>query len=400
MLIVQKFGGSSLSDAGKIERVAHVIAKGYRAGNDMVAVLSAQGDDTDALLAKAREITDAPPARELDMLLSVGEQISVSLMAMQLAKMGLPAVSLTGRQAGIYTSSDHGAARIEEIDAAPLRRALKKRRIVLVCGFQGIDKAGDITTLGRGGSDTTAVAIAAALRADRCQIFTDVEGIFTADPRKVPGAKKWDAVRFDEMLELASLGSQVLQSRCVELAMRQGVELEVLSSYTAAPGTAVTASAEKAGRRAVTAITARTDAACVSVDGLPAGATGKILRAAAEAGIDAGLIDLFPGAEGGALRFTVPDAAADKAAALLEENRAVFGFACARIKRGLAAVSAVGAGLMDDPGTTAAVFETLDKEEIAVYMVSAGEMKITVLVDGEKAGQAVSALHRRFFGIN
>ena len=396
MLIVQKFGGSSVSDAGKIERVAHVIAKGYRAGNDMVAVLSAQGDGTDALLARAGEITDAPPARELDMLLSVGEQISVSLMAMQLAKMGLPAVSLTGWQAGIYTNGDHGAARIEEIDTAPLRRALKKRRIVLVCGFQGIDSAGEITTLGRGGSDTTAVAIAAALHADRCQIFTDVEGIFSADPRKVPGAKKWDAVRFDEMLELASLGSQVLQSRCVELAMRQGVELEVLSSYTPALGTVVTAAAEKAGRRAVTAITARTDAACVAADSLPAGAAGKILKAAAGMGV--GLITFSPGAQGDALCFTVSDEEADRAAALLEKNRTAFGFDRARITRGLAAVSAVGAGLMDDPGTTAAVLETLDKEKIAVHMVSTGEMKITVLVDGDKAGQAVSALHRRFFG--
>ena len=400
MLIVQKFGGSSLSDAGKIERVAHVIAKGYRAGNDMVAVLSAQGDETDALLARAREITDAPPARELDMLLSVGEQISVSLMAMQLAKMGLPAVSLTGWQAGIYTNGDHGAARIEEVDTAPLRRALKKRQIVLVCGFQGVDTAGEITTLGRGGSDATAVAIAAALHAGRCQIFTDVEGIFSADPRKVPGAKKWDAVRFDEMLELASLGSQVLQSRCVELAMRQGVELEVLSSYISAPGTVVTAAPEKAGRRAVTAITARTDTACVTVDGLPAGAAGRILKAAAGMGPDTGLITLSPGAEGDALCFTVPDAAADKVAALLEKNCAAFGFGRAWITRGLAEVSAVGAGFMDDPGTTAAVFETLDKEEIAVHMVSTGEMKITVLVDGDKAGQAVAALHRRFFGIN
>ena len=398
MLIVQKFGGSSLSDAGKIKRVAAVIAKGYRAGNDMVAVLSAQGDDTDALLAKAREISDAPPARELDMLLSVGEQISVSLMAIQLAKMGLPAVSLTGWQAGLYTNGEHGAARIEEIDVTPLRRALRKRQIVLVCGFQGVDDAGDITTLGRGGSDTTAVAVAAALHADRCQIFTDVEGIFSADPRKVPDAKKWDAVRFDEMLELASLGSQVLQSRCVELAMRQGVELEVLSSYTPAPGTMVAAALEKAGRRAVTAITARTDAACVTVDGLPAGAAGKILTAAAKAGLDVGMISMFPGAEGGTLRFTVPDAAAERAAALLKENRAALGFARAWIKRGLAAVSAVGAGLMDDAGTAAAVFETLDEEEIPVHMVSAGEMKITVLTDGDKAGQSVSALHRRFFG--
>ena len=216
MLIVQKFGGSFLSDTGKTQRVAHVIAGGYRAGNDMVAVLSAQGGDTDALLARAREISDAPPARELDMLLSVGEQISVSLMAMQLAKMGVPVVSFTGWQAGIYTNGGHGAARIEEIDTEPLRRALRKRRIVLVCDFQGVDAGGDITTLGRGGSDTAAVAIASALHADRCQIFTDMEGIFSVDPREAPGAKKREAVRFDEMLELASLGSRVLQSREAE----------------------------------------------------------------------------------------------------------------------------------------------------------------------------------------
>jgi len=231
MLIVQKFGGSSVADADKVRRVAGIIADTYSEGHDVVVVLSAQGDTTDDLIAKAHEINENPSKREMDVLLSTGEQISIALVAMALEKIGLPVISLTGWQIEMSTNSSYGAARIKKIGAERLRRELDKRRIVIVAGFQGINKYDDITTLGRGGSDTSAVAIAAALHADSCQIFTDVEGVYTADPRKVEGALKLDAITYDEMLELASLGAQVLHNRSVEMAKRYGVNLEVLSSY-------------------------------------------------------------------------------------------------------------------------------------------------------------------------
>ena len=239
MLIVQKFGGSSVADVGRIRNVAGIIAESYLLGNETVVVLSAQGDTTDELLEKAAEINPAPSKRELDMLLATGEQQSIALMAMCLEGMGLPVVSLTGWQVGVRTDANYGTARIRRVDTERLRRELDKKRIVLVAGFQGVNKFDDYTTLGRGGSDTTAVALAAALHADRCQIFTDVEGVYTADPRKVPGARKLEEITYDEMLELASMGAQVLMNRSVQLARRYGVELEVLSSLVRAPGTKV-----------------------------------------------------------------------------------------------------------------------------------------------------------------
>ncbi|MCL2589209.1 MAG: aspartate kinase, partial [Oscillospiraceae bacterium] len=238
-LIVQKFGGSSVADADCIRRVAGIIADTYRAGNEVVVVLSAQGDTTDDLLAKAAEINSRASKRELDMLLATGEQVSISLMAMCLKGMGVPAMSLTGWQIGLKTTSDYGNARIEAVTGDRIRKALGQGRVVLVAGFQGVDASGDITTLGRGGSDTSAVAIAAALQADKCQIFTDVDGIYTADPRKVKGAKKLDEITYSEMQELASLGAQVLHNRSVELAKKYHVRLEVLSSFTNTPGTLV-----------------------------------------------------------------------------------------------------------------------------------------------------------------
>lgn len=317
MLTVQKFGGSSVADSVRIAHVAELVAGEYNQGHELVVVLSAQGDTTDALLEKAREINPAPPKRELDALLSVGEQMSVSLMAMELEKRGLPALSLTGWQAGIRTDAVHGAARIEAVDAARIRQELDAGKIVIVAGFQGVSGEGYITTLGRGGSDTTAVALAAALGADRCRIYTDVEGVFTADPRKVPGAIKHEAVDYDEMLELAKLGSQVLHSRSVELAMERGVELEVLSSYVDAPGTIV-------GRRgkstAVTGITADRTApggATVSIvgHGLP-GAAELMIRALREAGIDA---EPLPRGE---ISFSVlvPRAEADRAVSVVHKK--------------------------------------------------------------------------------
>ena len=241
MLIIQKFGGSSVRDAERIRNAAQIIAEAFRAGHDIVVVLSAQGDTTDELLNKAAELNPRPSARELDMLLTTGEQQSVALMAMCLEDMALPVTSLTGWQAGIRTDAAHGSARITQIEPDRILRELERRRIVLVTGFQGVSEAGDYTTLGRGGSDTTAVALAAALHADRCQIYTDVEGVYTADPRKDKTAEKLDEISYDDMLKLISSGAQVLMDRSVELARRHGVELEVLSSFVRAPGTIVKA---------------------------------------------------------------------------------------------------------------------------------------------------------------
>ena len=238
-LIVQKFGGSSVADAAKIQNVSNIITRTYDAGNDVVVVLSAQGDTTDDLIEKAMEINPDASKREMDVLLSTGEQISIALAAMCIEKMGYPVISLTGWQVGMETSSDYSRARIRKVEGSRIRKELDKHRIVLVAGFQGINRYGDITTLGRGGSDTTAVALAVALKADLCQIYTDVDGVYTADPRIVPNAKKLDAITYDEMLELASLGAQVLHNRSVELAKRYQIELEVLSSFTGNPGTIV-----------------------------------------------------------------------------------------------------------------------------------------------------------------
>lgn len=249
MLIVQKFGGSSVKDAARIRNAARIIAETFLLGHDVIVVLSAQGDTTDDLLEKAAELSPSPSKRELDMLLTTGEQQSAALMAICLERMGLPAVSLNGWQAGLRTDAAHGGARIRRVDTRRLRRELDQRRIVLVTGFQGVNRFGDYTTLGRGGSDTTAVALAAALRADRCQIYTDVEGVYTADPRRVPGARKLEEITYDKMLELTSMGAQVLMDRSVELARRCGVELEVLSSFVRAPGTKVRASVSPSEKR-------------------------------------------------------------------------------------------------------------------------------------------------------
>ena len=314
MLIVQKYGGSSVADAAKIERVAGIIADAYRAGNQVVVVLSAQGDTTDDLIEKAKEINAAPSKRELDMLLTVGEQISVALMAMQLEKMQLPAVSLTGWQIELNTNSSHGAARIKSISTERIRRELDKNRIVLIAGFQGVNKYGDVTTLGRGGSDTTAVAIAAVLGADKCQIFTDVDGVYTADPRKVPGAKKLDAITYDEMLELASLGSQVLHNRSVEMAKRYHVDLEVLSSYERKPGTKVKEVVKNVERMIISGVAKDTGIARITVVGVPdePGVAFRVFSVMGKAKINVDIIlqsagkngsnDISPGREAGGHR--------------------------------------------------------------------------------------------------
>ena len=400
MLIVQKFGGSSVANAERIKNVAAIIADTFLYGNDVVVVLSAQGDTTDELLEKAAEINPNPSMREMDMLLTTGEQQSVALMAMCLESMGLPVVSLTGWQVGIRTDSHYGSARIRRVAAERLRQELDKRRIVLVTGFQGINKYDDYTTLGRGGSDTTAVALAAALHADRCQIYTDVEGVYTTDPRKVSAAKKLEEITYDEMLELASLGAQVLMNRSVELAKRYNVELEVLSSLVRKPGTKVKEVAKRMEEMKITGIAKDEKVARITVLNVmdKPGSAFKILNAVSRAGVN---VDIIIQANGrndiNDMSFVVAEQDADKAAAALEERREGIGFEAVAVDKDIAKVSVVGAGMMSSVGIASLVFEALNDEHINIQMISTSEIKISCIVERAKADRAVAAIHRKFF---
>jgi len=400
MLIVQKFGGSSVANAQRIKNVAAIIADTFLYGNDVVVVLSAQGDTTDELLEKAAEINPNPSMREMDMLLTTGEQQSVALMAMCLEGMGLPVVSLTGWQVGIRTDSHYSSARIRRVATERLRQELDKRRIVLVTGFQGINKYDDYTTLGRGGSDTTAVALAAALHADRCQIYTDVEGVYTTDPRKVSAARKLDEITYDEMLELASLGAQVLMNRSVELAKRYGVELEVLSSLVRKPGTKVKEVAKRMEEMKITGIAKDEKVARITVLNVmdKPGSAFKVLNAVSKAGVN---VDIIIQANGrndiNDMSFVVAEQDADKAAAALEERKEAIGFEGVSVDKGIAKVSVVGAGMMSSVGIASLVFEALNDEHINIQMISTSEIKISCIVDRAAADRAVASIHRKFF---
>ena len=400
MLIVQKFGGSSVADAAKIERVAGIIADCYNAGNEVVVVLSAQGDTTDDLIDKAHEINANPSKREMDMLLSVGEQISVSLMAMQLEKMRIPAVSLAGWQIGMNTNSTYGAARIKRISTERIRRELDKNRVVLVAGFQGVNKYDDVTTLGRGGSDTTAVAIAAVLHADKCQIYTDVEGVYTADPRKVPNAKKLDAITYDEMLELASLGSQVLHNRSVEMAKRYHVDLEVLSSYVRKPGTKVKEVVKPVEQMIISGVAKDTKVARVTVCGVndEPGVAFKVFRLISKAKINVDIIIQCAGKDGSNdISFIVAEGDADEVCSILDEYKPTLGFHHITLDRAVAKVSIVGAGMMGNSGIAATLFEALSDARINIQLISTSEIKISVVIAEAEADKAVSAIHAKFF---
>ena len=401
MLIVQKYGGSSVADAGKIARVAGIIADTYRAGNEVVVVLSAQGDTTDDLIEKAKEINPAPSKREMDVLLTVGEQISVALMAMELEKMRLPAVSLTGWQIEMRTDSSHGAARIRSVSTERIRRELDQNRIVLIAGFQGINKYGDVTTLGRGGSDTTAVAIAAVLGADKCQIYTDVDGIYTADPRKVPGAKKLEAITYDEMLELASLGSQVLHNRSVELAKRYHVDLEVLSSYERKPGTKVREAVNNVERMIISGVAKDSNIARITVAGVPdePGVAFRVFSAMSREKINVDII-LQSAARTGTtdISFTVAESDADAAKAALERSAGVIGCDHITVDRDVAKVSIVGAGMMNSSGMAVRMFEALAGCGINIQMISSSEIKLSAVIAAQDADRAVAAIHEKYFG--
>jgi len=396
-LIVQKFGGSSVADAARVMNVARIVTDTYKKGNDVVVVVSAQGDTTDDLIAKAKEINPNATKREMDMLLSSGEQISIALLAMAIDSLGYPAISLLGWQAGFETNSSYGSARIKSIKTDRLLLELGKKNIVIVAGFQGICKYDDITTLGRGGSDTSAVAIAASLRADRCQIFTDVEGVYTADPRKVKGAKKLSEITYDEMLELATLGAQVLNNRSVEMAKKYNVELEVLSSLNPVPGTIVK-EVTKMEKMLVRGVTKDTDVARVSIIGVPdvPGIAFKIFSKLAAKNMNVDIILQSVGRDNTKdISFTVSRENGPKAVELLESFDLLDGkkIVC---DQDVAKISVVGAGMETHPGTASKMFEALFGVDVNIQMIATSEIKISVLISASDADRAVNAVHRAF----
>ena len=397
-LIVQKFGGTSVANADRIRNVAQIIADTYRQGNQVVAVLSAQGDTTDDLIEKAKEINPNASKREMDMLLSTGEQISCALCAMAIETMGLPVVSLTGWQAGFQTNSSYSSARIKKINAERVQSELdRSHSIVIVTGFQGINKYGDITTLGRGGSDTSAVAIAAALHADRCQIFTDVEGVYTADPRKVRNTRKLDEITFDEMLELASLGAQVLNNRSVELAKKYNVELEVLSSLNPVPGTVVKEVTKDMEGMLIKGVAKDADVAVITILNVPdePGMSFKIFGLLAQKNINVDIILQSTGRDGKKdISFTCSEGEADLAMRVLKESAH---FNDVSVDTTCAKVSIVGAGMQSHSGVASKMFEALSNNNINIKMISTSEIKISCIIDRGDADKAVSAIHDMLF---
>lgn len=398
-LIVQKFGGTSVKDRNRIFNVARIVANTRNAGNDVVVVVSAQGDTTDDLIAKAAEITSDPSHREMDMLLASGEEISIALLAMALQEIGVSAVSLTGWQAGFVTDRSYSKARIKRLNTERVESELARNRVVVVAGFQGINRSDDITTLGRGGSDTSAVALAAALHADRCQIFTDVEGVFTADPRKIPKATKLKEITFDEMLELASLGAQVLNNRSVELAKKYGVELEVLSSINPIPGTIVKEETKVEGML-IKGVAKDDNVAVISIKGVPdvPGMSFKVFSLLAQRNIN---VDIILQSSAGTadtkdLVFTVPLTDAESAVNVLEDHKSRFGGGDIAVDKTCAKVSVVGAGMQSHPGVASTMFEALSNQNINIRMISTSEIKISVIIEKTDADRTVAAIHDAF----
>ena len=395
-LIVQKFGGSSVKDRDRIFNVARIVANTHNAGNDVVVVVSAQGDTTDDLIAKAAEISHDPSAREMDMLLATGEQISISLLAMALNEIGCHAISLTGWQAGFRTDRAYTKARITRLETERISSELERNRVVVVAGFQGLNKLDDITTLGRGGSDTSAVAIAAALHADRCQIFTDVEGVYTADPRKVRNTRKLQEITFDEMLELASLGAQVLNNRSVELAKKYNVELEVLSSLNPVPGTVVKEVAKMEGML-IKGVAKDTDVAVITILNVPdePGTSFKIFGLLAQKNINVDIILQSTGRDGKKdISFTCAQGEAETALRVLKESAH---YTDVSVDTTCAKVSIVGAGMQSHSGVASKMFEAMSNNNINIKMISTSEIKISCIIDRADADKAVGAIHDMLF---
>lgn len=399
MLMVKKFGGTSVADKERIFHVAKRCISDYEKGHDVVVVLSAMGKYTDELIAKAKDINPNPPKREMDMLYTIGEQMSVALMAMAMAELGVRAVSLNAFQVQMRTTSVYGNARLKKIDTERITRELEDRKIVIVTGFQGVNKYDDYTTLGRGGSDTTAVALAAALKADVCEIFTDVDGVYTADPRLVPTAKKLKAITYDEMLDLAALGAGVLHNRSVEMAKKYGVRMVVRSSLNESEGTVVKEVINKMERMIISGVALDRDADRISVIGIPdiPGSAFKLFNTLAKRNINVDIIIQSIGREGTKdISFTVADENLQEAIEVLREYQEVLKFEDIQYNCDVAKLSIVGAGMMSNPGVAAKMFECLYSENININMIATSEIRITVLVDTKDAVRAMNAVHEKF----
>jgi aspartate kinase len=399
MLIVKKFGGTSVADKERIYNVARRCMEEYKKGNEVVVVLSAMGKETDILLAKAKEINPNASKRELDMLITTGEQISVSLMAMALDALGVPAISLNAFQVAMHTTPVYSNARLKRIDTERIRNELASKKVVIVTGFQGINQFDDYTTLGRGGSDTTAVALAASLHADVCEIYTDVDGVYTADPRKVSGARKLDEITYDEMLELASLGAGVLHNRSVEMAKKYGVQLVVRSSLNNSEGTTVREEVTME-KMLVSGVASDKNTARIAVIGLEdrPGVAFKLFNHLARYNINVDIILQSVGRDGTKdISFTVSEDNVDEAIEILERHRQ-GSLKCQKIdvEKSVAKVSIVGAGIMSNPGVAAKMFEALYDVGVNIKMISTSEIRITVLIDEEYVEKAMNAVHDKF----
>ena len=398
MLIVKKFGGTSVGDQERIMNVARRCAEEYSKGNDVVVVLSAMGKTTDILLKTAREINPKAPKRELDMLMTTGEQTSVALMAIALDSLGIPAVSLNAFQVRMETTSVYGNARLKKIDKERILHELASRKIVIVTGFQGVNRYEDYTTLGRGGSDTTAVALAAALHADACEIYTDVDGVYTADPRKVPNARKLKEITYDEMLDLATLGAGVLHNRSVEMAKKYGVPLVVRSSLNNSEGTVVKEEVT-VERMLISGVALDTDAVRIAVIGLKdsPGVAFKLFDTLAKKNINVDMILQSIGRAGTKdISFTVDKNDLDDAMGVLEANQARIAYSELHAEKNIAKLSIVGAGMMSNPGVAAKMFESLYNEGVNINMIATSEIRVTVLINEKDGVRAMNAVHDAF----
>lgn len=399
MLIVKKFGGTSVADKERIFNVARRCIDEYNKGNDVVVVLSAMGKQTDVLLAQAKDINPNASKRELDMLLTTGEQTSVALMAMAMNSLGVPAVSLNAFQVAMHTTAVYGNARLKRIDTDRIKNELANRKIVIVTGFQGINQYDDYTTLGRGGSDTTAVALAAALHADACEIYTDVEGVYTADPRIVKGARKLDAITYDEMLELATLGAGVLHNRSVEMAKKYGVQLVVRSSLNTAEGTVVK-EVVNMEKMLVSGVACDKNTARIAVIGLEdqPGVAFKLFNHLANHNINVDIILQSVGRDGTKdISFTVAEDAADEAVEIIQRHKeGSLRYQEVDVEKNVAKVSVVGAGMMTNAGVAAKMFEALYDCGVNIKQISTSEIRVTVLIDEKYVDVAMNAVHDAF----
>lgn len=399
MLIVQKFGGSSVANTQRVLNVAKRVIETYKQGNDVVVVLSAQGDTTDDLIQKASEITPKPSKREMDMLLSTGEQQSVALMAIAINSLGYPAVSLNAYQVSMNTTSTYGSAKIKSIDEDRINAELERKNIVVVTGFQGLNRYDDITTLGRGGSDTTAVAIAAALHADLCEIYTDVNGIYTADPRIVKDARKLEEISYDEMLELASLGAKVLHNRSVELAKKYNVELIVRSSLTNEEGTRVKEANTMMEKMVVTGVAGDKDVSRISLIGVKdePGVAFQVFSLLARNKISVDIILQSIGRDGTKdISFTVSKSALEDTLNVLDKNKNMINMQRIVHNDKVAKISVVGSGMTNNPGVAASMFEALFDANVNINMIATSEIKISVLIEENDLERAMIAVHDKF----